>query len=65
MSTQQIHLFQDSGQWVARHLDYHNMVAQGNTPQEAVDSLERLCMGQIHLDIQSITKQIEELFVGK
>ncbi len=50
-------LYQENGVWVAQGVEY-DMAAQGNTDTEALDSFERVFLGQIHLDI---TRGLEPL----
>lgn len=41
--------FQDSGFWIAQGIEY-DFAAQGKTEDTAIDSIERLFLGQIYLD---------------
>lgn len=46
--------------WVAFHVEY-DFVTQGKTRQLAMDAMERLIMGQIHLDTEDGIEPLSEI----
>ena len=46
--------------WIAFHQEY-DFVAQGKTRQLALDAMERLIMGQVHLDIEDGIEPLSEI----